>query len=124
MTLYPHPNYLKVIHSYTWFVYICFALYLSISFSTAWVSVSINCILLGIPIFIIHKRSIRFSKQKYVFDCNELVFPEQFSFSEISFSSFFLEKAYGVGTLHIDRKKIKGISIEDYNRFKCYLEDE
>jgi hypothetical protein len=52
-------------------------------------------------IFEIQKRSIFYKN-------------ESFPIEKIKFSSFFLEKAYGIGTVLLGKNKFRGISFEDF----------
>jgi hypothetical protein len=108
INLKPHPNYLKVIHSYIWLLYTCYLCFvLWYSSSTLF---AVLAIISGLTIPFITLKIVlsSFIKKKFKITLSEI--------KSISFTSFFLEKAYGVGTVIINNVKLKGIHIDDFQK--------
>ena len=110
----PHPNYLKVIHSYIWSVFFCYCgAVIACSNSSVY---SVLFILTGlfIPFLLFRRVLSNFIKKETSINT--------FTIKTIDFCPFFLEKAYGVGSLVINNQKIKGIHVDDFQRIKRCLE--
>ena len=106
-----HPNYLKVINSYAWFVYFIIdigILYLNLDIVLTLILITV---LLLIPIITIKKSLNYLMKTKLDIELKSL--------KQISFKSTFLENAYGVGTLYSNKKRLlKGLHIDDFKSLK------
>ena len=115
ISLKPHPNYLKVLHSYIWLAFFCYSGTVLIYSNSSLNGVFLILSALIIPFFIFKKILSSFIKKKISIDT--------FSIKTIQFRSVFLERAYGVGTLIINNQKIKGIHVDDFQRINRCLEN-
>lgn len=104
----PHPNYLKVIHSYIWLTFFVYIIIVLSQINSTFLAVSAVVIGLIIPFFVLKWVFSLFIKRELVLNVSEI--------ETVAFHSFFLEKAYGVGTLSINNKKEKGIHIDDFQK--------
>ena len=114
--LQPHPNYIKVIHTYIWLVYFILVL---ISYglldSTLYIIASI-VLLLVVPAYLMKRFWNVFIRTIYNIEINDNLV--------VTFSSFLLENAYGIGTIHTSENSFKGVHINDFRRLQVYLENK
>ena len=126
MTLYPHPNLLKVQHSYIWAI---LSLLIFVSFFyiiEPIVHFTSIFLLITFTLYFIKWNVNRFQKNIYTIEFmkGELAFSNKlYSKNEIQFSSRLLEKAYGIGTIQLGKHRLKGIYIADYRDLYSKLSD-
>ena len=119
INLYPHPNYIKVVNTYIWFATIVLLTYLFILGLSLVIKFIFAVIIMFLSQVLINSFIKKFSKTKttiHVYDQYFIHGEKRIEFKDLNFNSFFLEKAYGIGTIISNDFKIRGIHIKEWNK--------
>jgi fucose 4-O-acetylase-like acetyltransferase len=123
ITLYPHPNYLKVANTYVWLASLAFTFLILTLIDNTFYKILGILLLFFFTIFVIQRIVENFSKKRTIVQFEKnliLIDGKRIEKNHLRFKSFFLEKAYGIGCIYANGVTIRAVDASDW---KKYFED-
>jgi energy-coupling factor transporter transmembrane protein EcfT len=110
----PHPNYLKVLNTYTWLLTLVFCCCVVFIIDAVLIQLSMISFLVILTLFITHSLMLQFLEKEYKVELTRPL--------KIKTQTSLLLRAYGLIDLELNDVKIKGVAFSDYKSLEKELE--